>query len=225
MDKQAASDMKLYALISLGLVATLSTRAAAEPKAVALASAAVAVGAAPDQCRQALVGQGGPPAWRVMRAASDGAGAIIAETSRSSVDYRYPACIFDQLKASDVELSVEFTARDGRVDRAAGLIFRVKDDRNYYVVRANALEDNVNLYRVVDGRRIEFAGAHLPVASGKTQSLRVRVTGDLITVFLNGARAFEAKDKTFTGAGAVGLWSKADSLVEFGNFSMDVLKE
>ena len=149
---------------------------------------------------------------------------MVAEISRVPVDDRFPICIVDRIDAADVEIGVSFTPLDGRIDRAAGLIFRVKDANNYYVARANALESNVNLYHLVRGIRRQFAGASATVLSGKTQRLGVRIEDDLIRVSLNGKPLFEARDRTIKGSGAVGVWTKADSLTAFNDFSVAILK-
>jgi hypothetical protein len=168
-----------------------------------------------------LTGEGGPVAWQVMHVSGQEA---IAETSRIQVDNRFPICIVDIVNAIDVDLSVSFTPLQGEIDRAAGLIFRVQDADNYYVVRANALESNVNLYHVVRGIRWQFAGTRVPVVSGNTQRLSVRVEGDLIKVSLDDKPLFEARDRTIKGPGAVGIWTKADSLTAFNNFTVTILK-
>jgi hypothetical protein len=148
----------------------------------------------------------------------------VAETSRTQVDNRFPICIVDTNIATDVELSVSFTPFEGDIDRAAGLIFRVKDSDNYYVVRANALENNVNLYHVVRGIRWQFAGARVPIVSGNTQLLGLRVEGDLIKVSLDDKPLFDARDRTIKGPGAVGIWTKADSFTAFNNFAVTILE-
>jgi hypothetical protein len=92
---------------------------------------------------------------------------------------------------------------------------RVRDEDNYYVARANALEGNVRLYEVVDGRRRQFAGVDVEVPAGKWQELGLRAEGDRLTVSLDGRELFGATDRTFAEAGRVGLWTKADSLTHF----------
>jgi hypothetical protein len=91
----------------------------------------------------------------------------------------------------------------------------VKDAHNYYIARANALENNVRLYRVVDGHRQQFAGVDVPVPNGRWQTLTLRVDGDRFAVALDGRELFQATDQTFSEAGRVGLWTKADSLTHF----------
>ncbi|UFS70964.1 DUF1080 domain-containing protein [Geomonas sp. RF6] len=115
---------------------------------------------------------------------------------------------------ADLALSTRFKAISGSEDRAAGIIFRIQDKDNFYILRANALEDNVNLYKYVNGSRIGIKDGTAKVPSGKWQELRVEVKGDLIRGFLNGEMVVEAHDKTFE-AGKVGLWTKADSVTCF----------
>lgn len=209
------------ALAALALLLAPPAVSAEEARIIALASPGLPDGAAPDGCRPALTGGGGPVAWKTTRWAG---AAAIAETSQAAVDNRFPLCIVDAVQAADAEISVEFIPLEGKIDRAAGLAFRIKDANNYYVVRANALEGNVNLYHVVGGERRQFAGASAEVVSGALQSLAVRAEGDTFKVSLNGKPLFEARDSTIEGRGAVGVWSKADSVTAFGRFSATVLK-
>ena len=109
-----------------------------------------------------------------------------------------------------------FKPISGSSDRAAGIIFRIQDRDNYYILRANALEDNVNIYKYVGGRRHVVKEGSARVLSGKWQELRVEVKGNAIRGFLNGKLVVEARDDTFK-AGKVGLWTKADSVTCFDN--------
>jgi Domain of Unknown Function (DUF1080) len=177
--------------------------------------AAMPVGQKPSGFSEVLTGQGDPVRWRVLEDASAPGGKVITETSRDTADYRFPLCIRDDVTARDVAVSVRFKAVAGEVDQAAGLIVRALDDKNYYVARANALEANVRLYKVTDGVRRQIAGRNIDVPSGVWQSLRLEVVGDTLTVALNGERVIETQDLAITGAGKVGLWTKADSLTHF----------
>src|SRR5665811_1585706 len=127
----------------LGAIVLMTTCVASEVQVIRLASPEAVVGTPPDSCRPALTGKGGPVAWQVLLVHNR---AALAEMSRVAVDNRFPLCVVDTVKASDVELGVSFTPIAGKIDQAAGLMFRVKDANNYYVARANALENNVNLY-------------------------------------------------------------------------------
>ena len=124
-------------------------------------------------------------------------------------------------------VEVRFKPVEGREDRAGGVIWRWQDANNYYVARGNALEDNVVAYKVVNGRRTELPplgaprgtyGMRVPVAAGGLHTLRVDFSGPDFAVTFNGKRLFVVRDETFTTAGAVGVWSKADSVTEFERF-------
>jgi hypothetical protein len=140
---------------------------------------------------------------------------VVAQTSRDQTDYRFPLLISDEASYGDVDLSVKFKAVSGDIDRAAGLAFRLKDANNYYIARANALENNYRLYHVINGHRSQFAGANLKIASGEWHELRVEILGNKITCYYDGSKKIEATDSTFKEPGKVGLWTKADSVTYF----------
>lgn len=175
-----------------------------------------ATGQLPAKFHEALTGSGGAVKWVVQ--AEDSAPSkpnVLAQTSSDKTDYRFPLAIADEGSFRDLDLSVKFKAISGEVDRAAGVVFRLKDANNYYVVRANALEDNFNLYHVVNGARREIKGSHVRVSSGEWHELRVECVGNKIICYYDGAKKVEATDDTFKDAGKVGLWTKADSVTYF----------
>jgi Beta xylosidase C-terminal Concanavalin A-like domain len=169
----------------------------------------------------ALTGGGGPVAW-VIRAdpTAPSGGKVLAQTSTDTTDYRFPLCIYERLTAKDVEVAVQFKAVAGRVDQAAGLVARFQDQNNYYITRANALENNVRLYKVVHGKRTQFAGAQVQVASGVWHRLKLAVQGPHFNVFFDDKLVLAATDETFKDTGKVGLWTKADSVTSFDNLSI-----
>ncbi len=140
---------------------------------------------------------------------------VVTQTSTDRTDYRFPLLISDEGAFQNLDLSVKFKAVSGNIDRAGGLVFRLKDPNNYYIVRANALENNYRLYHVVNGRRSQFAGANLKVTSGEWHELRVEAVGNKLTCYYDGNKKIEATDDTFKDAGKVGLWTKADSVTSF----------
>ena len=123
-------------------------------------------------------------------------------------------------------VETKFKAISGEIDQGAGVIWRFQDGANYYVVRANALEDNVVAYTMVDGHRSDIPpkdahssyGAKAAVKQNVWNLLRVEFAGGTAVIFLNGQKLFEIVDSTFTKAGAVGLWTKTDSVIEFDDF-------
>ena len=179
---------------------------------------------APVGFTQARTGRGGTGAWEVKEDNTAPSGKkVLAQTSSDPTNYRFPLCVYDAFEARDVDLSVSFKPLSGRVDQAAGLVWRYQDSDNYYVVRANALEENVVLYKVENGKRSDlkpqgswFAyGKDAPVPLGVWSSLRVIVRSNTFSVSLNGEHLFDVEDDTFPQAGKVGLWTKADSVTLF----------
>ena len=182
-------------------------------------------GAPPSGFSFALTGGGGPVRWVVLEDPSAPAGPkVLAETSKDRTRDRFPLAILDGVEARNVAVSVRFKPVSGTVDQAAGLVVRLRDPRNYYIARANALENNVRLYRVVDGRRTQFAGVDVQVPRDRWQTLGLRVEGDRFAVALDGRELFTATDRTFADAGRVGLWTKADSLTHFDGLEVEVLR-
>lgn len=126
----------------------------------------------------------------------------------------FPAMTLSDAVYTDVIVQTRFKPISGNTDRAAGIIFRVQDRNNYYIVRANALENNVNIYKYVNGSRITLKEGAAKVPSGQWQELRVEAVGSRIRSFLNGRLVVETTDDTFK-SGSVGLWTKADSVTCF----------
>ncbi|HKA22011.1 MAG TPA: family 16 glycoside hydrolase [Blastocatellia bacterium] len=179
------------------------------------------VGQMPAKFHTALTGQGAKPEWVVKAdATAPSQPNVLAQLSKDKTDYRFPLAILDEGSFKDLELSVKFKAVSGEVDRAAGLVFRLKDANNYYIVRANALEGNYRLYHVVAGKRQQFAGANLKVASDEWHELRVECIGNKITCYYDGEKKIEATDNTFSEAGKLGLWTKADSVTYFDDLQV-----
>lgn len=169
----------------------------------------------------ARTGGGGPVAWVIKDdPTAPSGGKVLAQTSADTTNDRFPLCIYEPLTAKDVEVTVQFKAVAGKVDQAAGLVARFQDKDNYYITRANALENNVRLYKVVKGTRKQFAGVNVPVSAGAWHTLKLEVQGTRFQVFFDEKRVFEATDETFTDAGKVGLWTKADSVTYFDNLSI-----
>ena len=131
----------------------------------------------------------------------------------------YPVCLKDDTNLRDGYVEVKFKPISGREDQAGGLVWRGKDSNNYYVARANALEDNVTIYHTISGRRTEKKRARMKVASNQWHLLRVEFQSTHFTVLLDGAKALDWDDDTFKDAGKVGVWTKADSVTVFDDFS------
>jgi hypothetical protein len=168
----------------------------------------------------ALTGQGTVGQWVVMKEpTAPSQPNVLAQTSQDYTDYRFPLAIAEDTSYKDLSLSVKFKAICGKVDRGAGLVFRLKDKDNYYIVRANALENNFRLYHVVKGRRVQFAGANFKVNSQQWHEIKVEARNDEFKCYYDGQFKFSAKDATFREAGKIGLWTKADSVIYFDDLT------
>lgn len=183
--------------------------------AIMIAIEKMNVGTAPVDFDFARTGQGGPGHWAVVAEATASGGRAIEQTSTDRTDYRFPLAIYRPFSAKNVDVSVRFKAVAGTVDQAGGLAARLIDPDNYYVVRANALEDNVRFYRVVKGRRGQIEGANNKVTANEWHTLALKADGDRFTVTFDGKVLFTASDRTITGAGKIALWTKADSVTRF----------
>lgn len=189
------------------------------------------VGKLPPNFSTALTGGGGAVTWIVKEEPSaPSGGKVLAQTSTDGTSYRFPLCVYDNFTAKDVMVSVKFKPISGKVDQAAGIVWRYRDKDNYYIVRANALENNVVLYKVEDGKRTDlkpldaglFAyGKKAKVPKEQWSELRVVAKGNRFEVSLNGDSLFVVEDDTFTKAGRVGLWTKADSVTYFDNLTIE----
>jgi hypothetical protein len=199
----------------LALVLMLSLESLAEGSAVTFNFDADAVGQPPKGFEFARTGRGSQGKWVIQSVAdAPSGGQVLAQVDPDSTDYRFPVA-FTGPEVKDLQLSVRCKPVSGKVDQACGLIFRLKDADNYYIARANALEDNVRLYHVVKGKRVQFAGWNGKVASGAWHELAVTAVGDHFEVSFDGKKVIDAHDSTFASAGKVGVWTKADSVTYF----------
>ena len=169
-------------------------------------------------------GQGRPGKWVVRGDPSAPAGDhVLAQVDADDTDNRFPVAVADTPVLKDLRVDVRCKQVSGKTDQACGVLFRYQDENNYYLTRANALEDNVNLYHVVKGRRRQLKGWSGKVAPNTWHALAVEARGDHFLVFFDGKPVIDAKDDTFKDAGKVGLWTKADSVTHFDALSVKPL--
>jgi hypothetical protein len=157
----------------------------------------------------------GMPKWAVV---ADASAPSQPNALKQSGEAAYPVAFKDDTNLQDGFVEVKFKPVSGQEDQAGGVVWRVKDADNYYIARANALEGNVRIYHFVKGKRTQFKGANLPVASGQWHTLRVNFSGSRFAVVFNGKELFTAEDETHQNAGKVGVWTKADSVTLFDDF-------
>ena len=172
------------------------------------------------------------PEWEVLKDPSaPSLPYVFAQISHSAnggaAGARCPLAILNELDVKDGDVSVKIKPVSGNEDRAAGLVFRYRDPDDYYVVRANAVENSIVLYKVQDGKRTALAsrgtrpkafGVTHPVPANQWSVLKVQFRGPLFSVYFNHRRLFEVMDSTFRHPGKVGLWAKADGATYFDDF-------
>jgi hypothetical protein len=158
----------------------------------------------------------GKPRWAVE---ADGSATSAPNVLRQSGYGSFPWCVKKSASLADGFVEVRFKSEKGKEDQAGGVVWRWKDGDNYYVARANALEDNVSLYYTEKGSRKTLKYVDAPVPPKVWHTLRVEFLGRRISVTLNGKTYIEYEDPHISGAGAVGVWTKADSVTAFDDFS------
>lgn len=175
-------------------------------------------GTLPNSWHAGVTGEGSPH-WSVDTDASAPSKPNVLKQSGSGT---YPWCVVKSASIADGFVEVKFNPMAGSEDQAGGLVWRWKDGDNYYVARANALEDNVTIYHTINGSRRQFKTANVKVASNRWHTLRAEFSGGHFIVIFDGRKLLEADDDTIRGAGAVGIWTKADSVTAFDDFQYGV---
>ena len=166
----------------------------------------------------------GKPRWMVM---SDATAPTLPNALEQSGVADFAIAVKRESSIRDGFVEVKLKPISGREGQAGGVVWRFQDANNYYICRANALENNVVLYRVHKGKRESIRpigrwlayGVKHPVAAGRWHTLRVEFQGERAKVLFNGQVLFETEDKTFTDPGSVGVWTKADSVTRFDDFA------
>jgi hypothetical protein len=168
----------------------------------------------------AAVTNGGPaPKWQVLK---DGSAPtqpyVLALTSHDAANHS-PLAILDTMDVRDADVSVRLKPLTGHVDQSGGIVFRYRDSNNYYVVRANALENSVAVFKVQNGQTTPLcAGVRHDIPANAWSILKVAVRGDKFQVYVNHRRILQAQDGTFGATGKVGLSTKGDSATYFDDF-------
>jgi hypothetical protein len=213
-------NVMLAAATALSAVAGFSAPAQAET----ITFGGEKTGALPASFETALTGQGKPGRWEVVDDATADGGRALAQLNAETTDYHFPLAIYRATSATDVEATIHFKPVSGRIDQAGGVVVRYIDADDYYLTRANALENNVTFYRVIKGNREQLAAAGAQVASGQWHTLTLKAEGDRFTVTFDGKALITASDRTFGGAGRIAFWTKADSVTRFDRLEIKVSK-
>jgi hypothetical protein len=196
------------------LIGVAAAAAAAVSGAHTIRFDSEALGAPPSGWTCGVTGRGSPR-WTVETHPSLPGARVLLQSGSGT----FPWCVRTGTAIADGFVEARFVPISGREDQAGGVVWRWKDGDNYYVARANALENNVSLYYTEHGSRKTLKYVDAPVAHGAPHTLRVEFVGKQISVLLDGKRYIDFADEHIAGAGAVGVWTKADSVTAFAEFS------
>jgi len=202
----------------------VSTVSPAQNTPIEIDTAAMQTGGEPEDFTFWRTGEGAAGKWTVVGDPTAAKGRAIAQISKDRTDYRFPLAVYKPFSGKNLEISVRFKPVAGTVDEAGGVALRLLTPDDYYVARANALEDNVRFYRVVKGKREQLASANTKVSANQWHTLALKAEGDRFTVSFEGKALISAQDGTFPDAGKVALWTKADSVTYFDTISIRPLK-
>ena len=187
-------------------------------------------GSLPAGWMVAMTHTGEAPKWEVRHdTTAPSKPNVLAQLSADRTAARFPMAILDTVNCRDGEVSVKFKTVAGKTDQAAGLVWRYRDSNNYYLVRANTLENNIVMYRVEGGNHVSIApkgkpretyGVHHRIPAHTWNVLKISFKKSRFEVYFDHRKVFESEDSTFTQAGKVGLWTKADSVTYFDDFQV-----
>ncbi|MFH0980598.1 MAG: PepSY domain-containing protein [Planctomycetota bacterium] len=163
---------------------------------------------------------GQPGTWKIAADPTAPSKPNVLSLTTAAPDATFNLALVDKPSFKDLDLRVRIKPDSGKEDQGGGLIWRCKDENNYYVCRINPLEGNYRVYKVVDGKRQQLQSASVQTFAGMWYQLQVTMVGDRITCYLDGIKQLEAKDDTFKDAGMIGLWTKADASCSFDNLAV-----
>ena len=212
----------LIAMVIGGVL--MSTFSLAQNAPIEIDISAMQPGGEPGDFTFSRTGRGEAGKWTVVADPTAAKGRVIAQISKDRTDNRFPLAVYKAFSGKNLEISVRFKPVAGTVDEAGGVALRLLTPDDYYVARANALEDNVRFYRVVKGQREQLAGANIKVSANQWHTLALKAEGDRFTVSFDGKALISAQDSTFSDAGKVALWTKADSVTYFDTISIIAVK-
>jgi hypothetical protein len=144
---------------------------------------------------------------------------VLSQTSKNPSSV-FNVCICDEGKYKDLDISIAFKPREGKLDQGGGIIWRVQDKDNFYIVRMNPLENNFWLYKTVAGKRMSLVRVPAKAEAGKWHTMRVVMVGNKMQCYLNDKMLIEHTDDTFKEEGKIGLWSKADAQSSFSDIKV-----
>ncbi len=162
-------------------------------------------------------GKGGLGKWEIR---NDNGNQVLAQVSQENFGYHFDVIVLDESDYHDLEITVKFKGVKGEEDQGGGPVWRYQDPDNYYIARANPLENNYRVYKVVDGNRKQLASANIDMPTDEWHTIRISMTSNHIVCFYDEKKYLDVKDDTFTKKGKVGLWIKADAFTYFDDMKI-----
>lgn len=182
-------------------------------------------GKMPEGWLAAVTGRGANSQWEIQKMSdAPSSPLVLVQVSHPDVSYHFNLAVDDKSDYDNLEMSVRLKALKGRIDQGGGLVWRYKDADNYYIARANPLENNFRVYKVVKGSRIQLQSARIPLQAGHWYIMKIENDGNHIECYLDGKKYLDVKDDTFQ-SGKIGLWTKADAVTAFDNLKVKGEKE
>ena len=209
----------------LAVLAFVAPAWAGDPAPTRLSFDKAKIGEVPAGWKTGVTGKADGSVWKIVEdKTAPGGPLVLAQTSKSPGSV-FNLCVAEEGKYKDVDISIALKPIAGDRDRGGGIIWRVKDKDNFYIVRFNPLEQNFWVYKTVAGQRISFKRIEAKGESGTWHTIRVVHKGDKMQCYFNGKMLLEQTDNTFTEAGMVGVWSKADAQSYFADVKVTGEKE
>lgn len=188
-------------------------------------------GSPPAGFKSVLAGQGSPGDWRVVMddapsalapfsskaTATTGRRPVLAQLSRDTTDERFPMLVYSGETFGDFTLTTRFKLVDGAREQMAGIVFRYVDEGNFYYIRASALGNTFNFFKVINGQRSAPISGRVQIPRGVWHEMTIECSGTRIRARLNGNEIWPDLDDQSLLVGAIGFWTKSDSVSHFAD--------
>lgn len=175
------------------------------------------VGEMPAGWSNYLTGKGKLGKWGVRQ---DQDNKVLVQASQENFGYHFDVIVWEESNYRDLQLSVKFKGVEGKEDQGGGPVRRYQDADNYYIARANPLENNFRVYKVVNGNRKQLASARIKIPSAEWHTIFIKMVGNHIECFYDGQKYLDVTDDTFKSSGKIGLWTKADAVTYFDDLQI-----
>lgn len=175
------------------------------------------VGKMPVGWTNYYTGKGKLGKWEIR---DDGGNKVLAQVSQENFGYHFDVIVLDSSDYQDLEIMVKFNGVKGEEDQGGGPVWRYQDADNYYIARANPLENNFRVYKLIDGNRKQLASADINIPTGEWHTIKITMIANHIECFYEGKKYLDVTDDTFKDSGGVGLWTKADAVTYFDDLKI-----